>query len=277
MGCCRSKTDQEKLVAAPQPSAQTVEKRVSQAKTTRVLALRECGLSKLPPRAVAADVGANLRTVDLSVNSLKALPEDLGAWACLQNLTCSQNKLTALPPTLGQLAGLQKLVLSGNKIQEIGPGLAQLGALKTLQLDSNALGPRLPAETFDGVIAGALEELDLSGNVLEELPASTVKLTALTRLCVARNRLRGFPPGIGNLTNLQYMDAAENRLTTIPSELLTGTSLSELWLKGCAIDRLELQKLPGFDAFLARRKQRIDARIGSQVVGAVDLAVCGLD
>jgi len=81
---------------------------------------------------------------------------------------------------------------------------------------------------------------------------------------------------LGKLSKLEYMDAAENLLTSVPAALLEGTNLSELWLKGNPVDRLTLQEMPGFTAFLERRKKRIDARIDSNVVGAVDLSVCGL-
>ena len=47
--------------------------------------------------------------------------------------------------------------------------------------------------------------------------------------------------------------------------------------KGNAIDRLKLQQFPGFDNYLKLRKERLDAKIDSHVVGEVDLAVCGLD
>jgi len=99
----------------------------------------------------------------------------------------------------------------------------------------------------------------------------------LARLSVARNQLVELPEVLGSLRRLQHLDAADNRLSAVPAALLQDTSLSELWLRGNPVDRLELQKMPGFASFLERRKQRIDARIDSHVVGAVNLAVCGLD
>ncbi|CAL1135702.1 unnamed protein product [Cladocopium goreaui] len=69
----------------------------------------------------------------------------------------------------------------------------------------------------------------------------------------------------------------QHKLAISSSCISSARSLNELWLKGNPIERLHLQAMPGFEDFLERRKQRLDARIGSNVVGRVDLSVCGLD
>ncbi|CAE8743668.1 unnamed protein product, partial [Polarella glacialis] len=249
-------------------SRAVIEKKVAQSKTTRVLALRECGLKALPLGATAADA-ALLRTADLSANLLRALPAEIGLWTGLQTLLCSENELTELPASIGQLACLQKLILSKNKLRTLPIEFSSLSKVKILQLDGNCLGPTLPAEIFRG-LSGFLEELDLSTNRLEELPSSV-------RLVVAGNRLAALQPELGGLGKLQFLDAAENQLTAIPAALLAGPSLSELWLKGNPMDRLQLQETPGFSDFLQRRKHRLDAKISANVVGHVDLTLCGLD
>ncbi|CAE8625512.1 unnamed protein product [Polarella glacialis] len=256
-------------------SRAVIEKKVAQSKTTRVLALRECGLKALPLGATAADA-ALLRTADLSANLLRALPAEIGLWTGLQTLLCSENELTELPASIGQLACLQKLILSKNKLRTLPIEFSSLSKVKILQLDGNCLGPTLPAEIFRG-LSGFLEELDLSTNRLEELPSSVAELGKLVRLVVAGNRLAALQPELGGLGKLQFLDAAENQLTAIPAALLAGPSLSELWLKGNPMDRLQLQETPGFSDFLQRRKHRLDAKISANVVGHVDLTLCGLD
>jgi len=264
--------------ASKPPSSDVIAKKVAQAKSTRVLALRECGLKQLPAAATGSEY-ESLRTADLTANSLKALPEACGVWAGLSTLLCGQNQLAELPAGIGQLARLEKLTLSQNQLRTLPIELSQLGKLKTLQLDTNSLGKGgLPADVFGGNLAGVLEDLDLSGNGLEELPASISTLFVLQRLILAKNRLRALPDGLGRLTKLQHLDAADNLLTGLPDGFLVSlSSLSELWLKGNQMDRLQLQETPGFEAFLERRKQRLDAKIEANVVGRVDLTVCGLE
>lgn len=260
---------------APVP-ADVINKKVEQGKKTGVLPLRECGLKALPPAACGSGTD-KMRTVDVSINALTALPDSISSWVGVQNLLCERNALTQLPSAMGQLASLQKLVLTGNKLQDLGPGLPQLGKLKILQLDGNSLGPKLPDAFFGGALNTSLEELDLSGNALQELPSSLANLKQLTRLVVSKNSLREFPAGLASAAKLQYLDAAENSISVVQPSLLEETNLSELWLKGNPIDRLVLQETPGFAAFMERRKKRLDAKIDSCVVGAVNLAVCGLD
>jgi len=258
------------------PSKDILAKKVQQAKSTRVLALRECCLKKLPAEVISAD-GSTFKTVDLSINALTSLHEAVGGWSSLQNLLCPQNALTELPSAIGKLENMQKLVLSTNKLRILPMELATLGKLKILLLDSNKLGPILP-DVFAGPIAEALEELDISGNALKELPQSLGGLRRLNRLLMPNNDLTALPESLAGMEQLRHLDAANNQLSTVSSSLLVAwIGLSEMWLKGNPIDRLQLQALPGFDGFLARRKQRLDAKIDQNVVGQVSLAVCGLD
>lgn len=286
MGCTCAKTTaveqaqglKGKASKSPPASTDVIAKKVAQAKSTRVLALRECGLKQLPPSATAAEC-SSLRTIDLTGNSLKSLPEAIGGWKGLQNLLCAQNALTELPESIGQLVALQRLALSENRLRALPVELSQLGKLKTLQLEGNGLTiAGLPEGAFCGALSTALEELDLSGNALEELPESLGSLSALQRLAVARNRLHTLPASLGRLGKLQHLDLADNLLASLPDGFLVKLSnLSELWLKGNPIDRIRLQEAPGFNSFLERRKERLDAKIGANVVGRVDLSVCGLD
>lgn len=286
MGCGRSKTtavedgpdvkSTSKPNVKPTQAAAVIDKKCEQATKTGVLALRECGLTAVP-QAATSNAHASVRTVDLTNNKLTALPEDIGVWEALQTLSCNQNAMKKLPAAVGELQKLQKLTLSENQLQTLPAELAQLGKLKHLALDSNKLGPRILSDAFCGNIGKVLEELDISGNELEELPKLD-DLAALQRLIVARNKLNTLTEALGKLSSLQHLDAADNRITSVHANLFTGCiSLSELWLKGNPMDRLVLQETPGFQGFLERRKQRLDAKIGANVVGRVDLTVCGLE
>jgi len=254
-------------------SKDVIAKKVAQARSTKVLALRECGLKSLP--AGAADV-ADLRTVDLGVNALQQLPETISAWSLVKVLMCPQNALTSLPSAVGQLHSLEKLVLSQNQLKALPVEIALLGKLKTLSVDSNKLGPHL-GEVFAGVVADSLDELDLSTNGLQDLPSSMSKLRALTRLMLSRNNLQSLPDWTGELVKITDLDASDNKLRTVPSALLQSTAISHLWLKGNAVDPLVLKEVPGFEDFSERRKLRIDKKVDANTVGRVNLAMCGLD
>jgi len=262
----------------PKPSStEIIARKLDQAKTTRVLALRECGLRSLPAGSTAPGT-ETFRTVDLGSNALKELPGDISVWTGCQKLLCSQNAIVSLPEAIGNLTALQRLELSGNRLRDIGSALTRLCNLQILLLDGNSLGPRLLESCLGGALATSLEELDLSSNGLRELPAALATLLCLVRLVLARNELTQLPDSLKALTKLKRLDVSDNKLVSVPAALLTECALlDDVWLKGNPMDRLQLQQTPGFETFLERRRQRINAKIDSHVVGDVNLAVCGLD
>lgn len=248
---------------------------MKQARTTKVLPLRECGLRALPDGST--ELAANVRTIDICCNSIKALPDEIRAWSSLETLLCSQNGLTSLPSSIGSLGQLQKLDLSFNRLSTLPPELSQLGKVKTLMLNGNKLGPSLPSAVFEGPLAQSLEELDLSVNQLQDLPQAMSALVVLRTLSVSQNALTSLPAFVGKLEKLVRIDASLNRIKFVDPAVIALPQMNELWLKGNPMDRLELEDTPGFEDFLTRRKQRIDARIDANVAGHIDLAVCGLD
>lgn len=254
---------------------EVLEKKVDQATKTRVLVLRECGLKKLPEETTREGLLTSLRTVDLALNRLQVLPPSIGNWSELQALNASDNLLEMLPDAIGSLTKLQKLTLSRNKLKVLPTCLGDL-PLTELKCEGNMLST-LP-DVFSGIAATILEELDVSGNRIESLPESVCSLKMLTRLLVNQNRLVVLPLQSidGCLTRLQHVNAADNSVVEVRPETLRMPGLSELWLKGNPIDRLALQATDGFEEFATRRKQRLDQKIDSKVVGEVDLSMCGL-
>lgn len=258
-----------------------LDKKVEQAAKTHVLALRECGLKRVPQEAIRAGGPlAALRTADVSGNALTSIPSEVGSWPDLQTLNAAGNALTQVADTLfTALPQLQKLMLSANRLATLPNSLGSSG-LEELMCDGNRLSS-LP-DVFGGRISGTLRELDVSANSLRELPASLCELRALARLMVQKNQLVALPlkcggPAGEGLSKLEHVDAADNSICLITPETLRLSSLSELWLRGNPIDRLELQKTEGFEGFAERRKQRLDKKIDQKtVVGTTDLSMCGL-
>jgi Leucine-rich repeat (LRR) protein len=64
-----------------------------------------------------------------------------------------------------------------------------------------------------------LQELQLSGLRLEEIPPVVWKLHNLTVLHAAHNKLSTLPPQIGQLVYLEELDLNRNYLTCLPSEI----------------------------------------------------------
>ncbi|WP_420233875.1 NEL-type E3 ubiquitin ligase domain-containing protein [Pseudomonas sp. ABY48] len=172
----------------------------------------------------------NLRDMRLSELSCDSF---LRGFSSLRWLDMSNNRLTDLPESLGSMNGLTRLQLSANQISLTSRSIQILEgrvSLKILHLDNNPLG-RLPnfstlvdlrglglrATGIDrwptGVRDQPLEQIDLRGNLLTEVPAeltdppaervhATARINGVTLLQgnplseVTRQRLRDYWAGL---------------------------------------------------------------------------------
>lgn len=108
------------------------------------------------------------------------------------------------------------------------------------------------------------QSLDLTGNDGLALGAEVAELTELTELLVGRCGLESLAPiPWAAMSKLKTVDAGFNAITisrrTVPATLLVDTALSKLVLQGNPdASQAALMAVPGFDAFAARRKSRLD-------------------
>eukprot|EP00628_Pelagophyceae_sp_CCMP2097_P005375 CAMPEP_0184077902 /NCGR_PEP_ID=MMETSP0974-20121125/898_1 /TAXON_ID=483370 /ORGANISM="non described non described, Strain CCMP2097" /LENGTH=619 /DNA_ID=CAMNT_0026380497 /DNA_START=18 /DNA_END=1876 /DNA_ORIENTATION=+ len=220
-------------------SVQSLEAVCRGARGSGCLSLADRGLAAIPQRVFelsdSLDAGekfwecVELFKLDLAHNVLQ---DANGAWgrlgATLRVVRLSHNSLTSLPAALldGTLARLEHLDAGDNKLQSIVFGAA-LEALTTLSLprndlcDLDKLGeacPRLEKLDVSGnsrlgrlpwLESLRLESLDAAGCGLNELPRLP---QSLRRIDVARNALRELPRGLEELGLLVFLDLRENKL-----------------------------------------------------------------
>ena len=139
-----------------------------------LLEIHSCKLTRLDNRVLNLQ---NLRSLDLSDNSLRHLPADCGKLTQLRELRLDRNELEEFPASLCQSAlrrSLQSLSLNANKLSGCALPLqfGQLTALINLSVDDNCL-TALPPSIGN---LTSLRRLSLSKNQLQILPASCLKL-----------------------------------------------------------------------------------------------------
>ncbi|GMF29485.1 unnamed protein product [Phytophthora lilii] len=110
----------------------------------------------------------------------------------LQHLDISNNSLRALPTEIAHLRRLELLYLCTNALQELPDELTQLPRLRELKCDHNQL-ERLPLRIGN---LTQLTKLNVSFNRLRSLPTSLMELTQLVSLHASDNLLSTPPPAI---------------------------------------------------------------------------------
>ena len=134
--------------------------------------------------------GENMRDVDVTLNEIEVLPP---LTSTIARLKASQNRLEELP--LSQHNGdsaLADLDASDNKTLKNVPDAfgEHFRFLVRLRLADCAL-ERLPEEMFAHM--QRLDDLDIAGNILQALPKSLGKASAMRRIDASRNRIVDVP------------------------------------------------------------------------------------
>jgi len=163
-------------------------------KSGRLLGLREIkiseGLTEVPREIF--DLSETLEILDLSGNTLTALPDDFAGLTHLKILFLSNNDFTVFPEVLAQCPNLTMIGFKANKLSE---------------LPEHAL----PQQT---------RWLILTDNQLTQLPDSLGDLAQLQKLMLAGNQLRSLPPSIAQCHALELIRISANQLTAFPDALL---------------------------------------------------------
>ncbi|WP_299453409.1 leucine-rich repeat domain-containing protein [uncultured Microscilla sp.] len=124
----------------------------------------------------------SLKKLDLSANQgMNNLPSDLSNWAKLIWLDLSYNSFKTLPLGICNLPKLKELNIAHNQIKQLPKAAKQLKKLKKLNWSANEL-PALPIESL--LLLENLTTLDISDNLLEELPLKLKKLPCLKQITI---------------------------------------------------------------------------------------------
>lgn len=224
----------------------------------KTLDLSACGLLELNGKIGGVK---SLRSLDLSVNDIKALPASFSQLANLEVLSLRQNlslNLTDVSKTLAALSRLNALYIDQCGLASLPVEIGSLTGLKVLSLRENVL-TSLPAtftnlKNLEELYLGSpnnafrlnvlqnlplgfgglnrLRVLDLSGNQLAALGGDFSQLTALEWLDLSRNQLPGFPSSLTSLTRLRFINLNRNRISEISAGISKLTQLDSLFLDG---------------------------------------------
>jgi len=155
---------------------------------------------------------SNLTELNVSFNSLTALPEELGSLNRLTSLNIASNKLEKLPDSIGRLSSLTQLHARGNQLRALPEAIVTLAGLTHLDVSWNKL-TCLPKRVGEMC---ALQALHLGNNQIKELPSPALSgLTCLKELSIPNNLLTDLPLSelLEIADTLTFIDVDQNPFT----------------------------------------------------------------
>jgi hypothetical protein len=168
-----------------------------------------CDLEEFPREIF--ELADSLEVLNLSGNSLAALPDDLSRLSKLRVLFCSDNRFTQLPEVLSSCAQLEMVGFKANRISEVAAAAIAPG-LRWLILTDNQI-KALPDSI--GNCAG-LQKLMLAGNQLEVLPEAMGGCVGLELLRISANRFEALPEWLLQLPRLTWLAFGGNPVAAAP-------------------------------------------------------------
>lgn len=179
--------------------------------------LRLKGLQAIP--TVCYQLASVIKILDISNNPLLELPfdyvEQCGAIdgdqpGALEELRVSAMAMKRVPQHIHSIDTLKVLDLSSNHLQGLlNPALATMPRLQELRVQNNALTD-LPSFLH-------LRRLNISNNKFIDLPSNVCLMRQLEYLDISFNLISELPAEIGQLTKLRELNIAGNKVETLPS------------------------------------------------------------
>jgi len=189
-------------------------------------------------------------------NKLTNLPDSIGQCVNLEEINMFSNKLIKLPKTFGDLENLLDVNVGGNKLKTI-PSTAKwkklerlalswnnivmlndfkgMINLRQLQMNKNSIA-EIQQDAFEG--CGLLQVVDLSTNILSQIPASMSQCSAIETLDFSSNKLTSMID-MSKMTMMKICKLGQNALTNLDGcHVENCTSLQTLFINANQLERL---------------------------------------
>lgn len=191
-----------------------------------------------------------LQEVDLSKNYLKTLEEfDFGRLPNLRTVDLSYNQIESISETaFHNSTQLQEIKLGRNKLEKLEERIFQgLVRLKLLDLQHNSLSD-LPQTIFERSRLRILENINLSGNKFSEAPLKSLQKQYFFLMSVdlSHNLIKELPSDDSTMVNIKKLDLSFNKLSedTIAAILGEPKTVRELNMAGTGITHLTRLETP---------------------------------
>ncbi|KAH8311332.1 hypothetical protein KR044_005721 [Drosophila immigrans] len=215
--------------------------------------------SELPAGNVDKYKLRHTRTLVVNLEGLTHVPDNVFELAAAENVHVvdfARNQLRELPNGLRHMSKLvTELVLSHNVIAVVQPFISQFTRIAYLNLSNNLLTD-LPHEF--GVL-NTLRELNIANNRFAYIPKAVYELQGLEILLACDNHIKALNvAGLENMGRLNTLDLRNNDIESVPAILGNLTNITHLELVGNPFRQPRHQILmKGTDAIMSYLRDRI--------------------
>ena len=170
-----------------------------------------------------------------------------------------------LETALAHREKVTELYLHNCRLDHLPPAVFGMPLLWKLEVSANLIS-EIPRQIRQ---LKGLRSLSLHSNQIPELPPPLFELKELTELNLGNNQIRSLPPAIGRLKNLRFLCLSGNALEELPPELGQLTQLNQLDIQNNQVKRLPPQ--------LARLTKLRQLRVARNRIGRLPKALFQLE
>lgn len=225
----------------------SIQSHIQNASRTGVFQLTKCNLNEFPKEII--QLKQHLRTLDLSNNKLKLIPQIIGQFSQLKHLSLNDNRLIEINQAIGLLANLVTLNLNNNSLRSLPDSISNLTNLRSVSLSSNNLS------TFPVIFCRLknLDFLDLSRNKITQVTDQVFELQ-VSELNLNQNQLSILSESIADCPKLKVLRMDENclQMSAITTKILKHSQISLLAVDGNLFELKDLRLLDGYDDYMER-------------------------
>nr|XP_026691815.1 leucine-rich repeat-containing protein 57-like [Ciona intestinalis] len=220
---------------------------IQHAEKTGVCQLSSLNIEEFP--SALLKLSKSLRTLDLSRNKVKALPDAIGNFSVLKSLNISHNRLPMLCDGICKLLKLESLIASYNMLTALPADISRCKSLKSVVLCGNKL------KTVPEQLANLkhLDMLDLSDNQICKIPDTIGNLQAV-ELNLNQNQVNKIPDALASCQRLKVLRFNNNcvSLGEMSTKLLIESKISLLTYEGNLFTEKDFQQVTGYNKYMER-------------------------
>ncbi len=154
----------------------------------------------------------------LSLRNATHFPNEIISFASkfpVKILNASGSEMSVLPEEFGQLSDLEIALFSDNRFEEVPEVLGKCQNLSIIAFKSNRI-----STWSENALPKDMRWIMLTGNQIENVPASIGNFKNLQKLALAGNRIQSIPDEMAHCENLELLRIAANDLKSQPPDWL---------------------------------------------------------